>query len=128
MLSARPNTPATRTHACRAAIPGGAPAPARADRAPAPTRRPYARPALPAAPRPGVAHGPVRATGRKTLPRPPHGHPSPSYGRAGVGRVLAAGRRAALAYGPRRPSPTRAASASQHPVAGNRTTPEGETR
>ncbi|WP_416968371.1 hypothetical protein [Streptomyces sp. 4F14] len=54
--------------------------------------------------------------------------PCPSYGRAGVGRVMTAGRRLAPVHGPRRAPPTRVASAPHHPAAGNRTTPEGETR
>ncbi|WP_338686342.1 hypothetical protein QD712_36750 [Streptomyces acidiscabies] len=80
-----------------------------------------ARPANPAPARCTTAAAPNSSVPDASFPCPP-------YGRAGVGRVMAAGRRLAPVHGPRRPPPTRVASAPHHPAAGNRTTLEGETR
>ncbi|MFM9732314.1 hypothetical protein [Streptomyces niveiscabiei] len=79
--------------------------------------------ALPGFPQARAEHVPD-----EPLPDAPRQRPASPYGRAGVGRVMAAGRRLAPVHGPRRPPPTRVASAPHHPAAGNRTTPEGETR
>ncbi|MFM9446284.1 hypothetical protein [Streptomyces acidiscabies] len=96
-----------------------------------------AHPANPAPARRTTAAAPNSGVPRALLPGSPRGRPRrapdasfpcPPYGRAGVGRVMAAGRCLVPVHGPRRPPPTRVASAPHHPAAGNRTTLEGETR